>query len=82
MAEYRQRRKNASENEVFYFGDGCHPQHNSLPAYGRIRRGEERELKSNCLCQYININGVINIDTLATCVTFPAMIQKQPSMYS
>ncbi|MDO4585558.1 MAG: winged helix-turn-helix domain-containing protein [Planctomycetia bacterium] len=63
--------KNASENEVFYFGDSCLQRHNSLPAYGWIRRGEEWELKSNCLSQYININGVINIDTLATCVTFP-----------
>ncbi|MDO4569058.1 MAG: hypothetical protein Q4D38_01575 [Planctomycetia bacterium] len=42
VAEYRQLRENTDENEVFYFGDGCHPRHNSLPAYGWIRRGEGR----------------------------------------
>ncbi|MDO4569998.1 MAG: IS630 family transposase, partial [Planctomycetia bacterium] len=43
-------------------------------------RGEERELKSNCSRQHININGVINIDTLATCVTFPKTINAQTTI--
>ncbi|MDO4585623.1 MAG: IS630 family transposase [Planctomycetia bacterium] len=79
-AEYRQLLENAGENEVFYFGDRCHPQHNHIPAYGWIRRGVERELKSNCSRQHVNINGVINIDTLATYVTFPKTINAQTTV--
>ena len=53
VSEYRKLRANAGENEVFYFGDGCHPR------------------------QHININGLINIDTHATCVDFPETINAE-----
>ena len=35
--------------------------------YGRIKRGQERELEANCGRQRLNINGAINIETLASC---------------
>ncbi|MDO4571155.1 MAG: hypothetical protein Q4D38_12270 [Planctomycetia bacterium] len=34
----------------------------------------------NCFRQHVNINGVINIDTLATCVTFPSTINAQTTI--
>ena len=77
VEEYRKLRENASETDVFYFGDGCHPRHNSVPAFGWIRRGKEHELKSNCGRQHININGLINIDNHTTCVDFPETINAE-----
>ncbi|MDO4585621.1 MAG: hypothetical protein Q4D62_16185 [Planctomycetia bacterium] len=54
IAQYHELRQNAGSNEFFYFDDGCHPRlsagkqvHNSVPAYGWIRRGAKRFLKSN-----------------------------------
>ena len=77
VAEYQKLRENASPNEVFYFGDGCHPRHNSVPAFGWIRRGRERALKSNCSRQHVNINGFINMDTHTTCVDFPETVNAE-----
>lgn len=66
LEQYEEYRKNADENDVFYFVDGVHPQHNSKPAYGWFEEGVETELKSNTGRQRINFNGALNIDTLAT----------------
>ena len=53
-----------SENDPIYFADATHPQHNSIPSYGWIKKGQEKELKANCGRQRLNINGAINIETL------------------
>ena len=55
------RRKNPSDK--LFYGDGMHPQHNSLPSYGWLPRGEEVALKSNTGRQRINISGVLDADT-------------------
>ena len=51
------------KNEAVYFMDGVHPEHNTLAAYGWIRKGEERKLLSNSGRQRINLHGAINIET-------------------
>ena len=33
VAEYGEFLEKADENEVFYFGDGCHTQHNNVLAF-------------------------------------------------
>jgi len=66
--------KNA-EDKVYY-GDGTHPQHNSLPSYGWLPRGEDTKLKSNTgrqqACehwvkkweqQWVNLSGVLDAET-------------------
>ncbi len=75
--KYRKLRENASETDVFYFGDGCHPRHNSVPVFGWIRHGKEPELKSNGGRQHLNINGLINIDKHTTCVDSPETINAE-----
>lgn len=61
---YEEFMKNKPGNEAVYFMDGVHPEHNTLAAYGWIRKGEERKLLSNSGRQRINLHGAINIDTL------------------
>jgi len=46
-----------------YFADAVHPTHNSSPAYGWIRRGEEKELVANSGRQRLNIHGALNAET-------------------
>jgi transposase len=75
--EYKKLRKNADENDVFYFVDGVHPQHNSHPAYGWFESGVEAELPSNSGRQRVNINGAINIDTLQVEVDFTDSINTE-----
>jgi transposase len=48
VEEYEILRKTKGRNDPIYFADACHPQHNSIPAYGWIRRGKAKLL----LCNY------------------------------
>ena len=61
---YKQIKASKGPNDPIYFADATHPQHNSIPSYGWIKKGQEKALKANCGRQRLNINGAINIETL------------------
>ena len=50
--------------DKIYFVDGVHPQHNSMPAYGWIRKGVDQPLQSNTGRERVNINGALDPDSL------------------
>jgi transposase len=50
------------------FVDAVHPEHNALAAYGWIKRGETRELKTNSGRQRLNLHGAINAETHETII--------------
>lgn len=52
--------KAANDDMPLYFVDGTHPSYTAHAAYGWIRKGETRELKSNHGRQNININGALS----------------------
>jgi len=62
--------ENKPDDEAVFFVDGVHPQHNSLPGYGWIRKGEERHLKSNTGRSRLNIHGAMNAETFETTIVF------------
>jgi transposase len=74
---FRWLRKIKSETAIFLFGDACHPQGNGKPSYGWIYKGEEKQLKSNSGRQHLNVNGVIDIDTMDITVTMLATVNAQ-----
>jgi transposase len=80
LEEYAKLRETKGENDPIYFADGCHPQFNSIPGYGWIRRGVEKELKSNNGRKRVNINGAVNIDTLETVTDFAKSINTQSTI--
>ena len=80
LDEYVKLRETQGENDPFYFMDACHPQYNSIPAYGWIRRGEEKELKSNSGRERANINGVVEIDTLEMETDFTDSVNSQSTI--
>jgi transposase len=51
-------------SDKIYFVDGVHPQYNSMPSYGWIKKGVESSLKSNTGRERVNINGALDPDTL------------------
>jgi transposase len=59
---YQQLRKQQKPTEKVYFMDGVHPTHNVMPAYAWIKKGTEKEVKSNSGRQRLNINGVYSPD--------------------
>ena len=52
--------KAANDDTPLYFVDGTHPSYTAHAAYGWIRKGETRELKSNHGRQNISINGALS----------------------
>lgn len=52
----------ASDVEVLFI-DAVHPEHNAQAAYGWLKRGKRRELKTNSGRQRLNLHGAINAET-------------------
>lgn len=48
------------EETAIYYADGTHPQHNTHCSYGWIKKGQNKEIKTNTGRQRVNINGVVN----------------------
>lgn len=48
------------ENQVVYFNDAVHPQHNTRSDYGWIYQGEDFEIPANPGRKRVNINGALN----------------------
>ena len=67
-------------HDPVYFMDGSHPQHNSVAAYGWIKKGKVKKLKSNTGRQRLNINGAFNIDELSTVVGYDDSINAQSTI--
>ena len=77
LAKYKRIKARKGKNDAIYFADATHPQHNSIPSYGWIKTGQDKELKANCGRQRLNINGAINIETLESVVGFYETIDAQ-----
>ena len=52
-----------SPKTKLYYGDGTHPQHNSMPSYGWLPKGESTPLKSNTGRKRVNLSGVLDAET-------------------
>jgi transposase len=72
--------ENKGENDVHYYLDGVHPQHNTQLAYGWIKKGTDKIVKSNSGRQRININGALNADTLEVVVRTDDTINAQSTL--
>jgi transposase len=64
LKEYKRLKADKGKDDPVYFVDATHPMHNSVPSFGWIKKGSDKELKANCGRQRLNINGAINIETL------------------
>lgn len=64
LKSYKKLKKTKNAEDPVFFIDGVHPQHNSMPSYGWLPRGEKTKLKSNTGRQRVNISGALNVQTL------------------
>ena len=71
---YRKLKENQEEGDVILFMDAAHPLHNPVLSGGWIKRGTTVHLKSNTGRQRLNINGAINIETMAAQIRFDETI--------
>jgi transposase len=80
LEEYNRLKASKGINDPIYFADATHPQHNSIPSYGWIKTGKEKELKANCGRQRLNINGAINLETFEPTTGFYDTINAQSTV--
>lgn len=64
IEEYEQLKQSKAGNDPIYFMDAVHPQHNVEAGYGWIKRGVEREIRSNTGRRRLNINGMIDVQRM------------------
>ncbi len=70
VEKYEKLKADKAQDDVIYFVDAVHPQHNPIMGYGWIKRGQEQTLPSNTGRQRLNINGAINIAALSAEMRF------------
>lgn len=77
---YKELKEKKGENDPIYFMDGCHPQHNTQAAYGWIKRGKKKEIKTNSGRERLNINGAIDIEELMPVTDISASVNAQSTI--
>ena len=80
IKKYRRIQKKKATEDRIYFMDGVHPMHNSQPAYGWIRKGQDMVLKANTGRQRINLNGAYNLEDHSVIIQETEMINAQSTV--
>lgn len=63
QAYYELKQTKKSEDKI-YFVDATHPQHNNMPFYGWIYKGETKAIKTNSGRTRLNLNGALNLEDM------------------
>jgi transposase len=70
VKRYKALKNRLKPGDTLLFMDAVHPQHNTIAAYGWIKKGQDKEIKSNSGRQRMNINGALDIQSCKAVVTF------------
>ena len=62
VKEYEELKATKGKKDRIYFMDGVHPLHNSIPAWGWIKKGQEKAIQANTGRDRLNINGACNVE--------------------
>ncbi len=77
---YKELKATKAPTDPIYFCDGVHPTHNTESCYGWIRKGHEKEIRSNTGRQRLNINGAIDIETKEAVVRYDDTLNAQSTV--
>jgi transposase len=77
---YEQLRDNLPEDEAILFGDGVHPSHNVHATKAWVRKGKDKQVPTNTGRKRLNINGVLNIQTMETVTYFSETINAEETV--
>ena len=62
--EYEELKKSKKTEDKLYFLDATHPQHNNMPFYGWIYKGETKTIKANSGRKRLNLNGALSLENM------------------
>lgn len=77
---YEELQKSKTEDEVILFGDGVHPTHNLHKAKAWVKKGEEKQVRTNTGRKRLNINGAFDLETMTVTTHFSETINAQTTM--
>ncbi len=77
VSYYEKFMENKGNDIEVLFIDAVHPEHNTMAAYGWIKKGERRRLKTNSGRQRLNLHGAINAETMEMTVIESESINKE-----
>jgi len=64
LSLYKTIKKHKDSEDRIYFIDATHPQHNNMPHYGWIYKGETKTIKGNTGRKRLNLNGALSLDNM------------------
>ena len=71
--------KKSADTEVLFI-DAVHPEHNTMAAYGWIKKGQKRRIKTNSGRQRLNLHGAINIESMEVTVIESDSVNKDSTI--
>ena len=74
IAKLDKLKKEKAPEGPIYYGDGVHPMHNSIAAFGWVLHGFGKPLRINTGRRRLSINGVLNIHTQKAFFNFPESV--------
>lgn len=80
LEDFKALKEKKSDSEVILFGDGVHPTHNPHKTKAWIKRGEEKQIKTNTGRGRLNINGVLNMETMKVTTHFSETINAEKTI--
>lgn len=80
IRRYKRIKQSKGKNDPMYFMDGVHPRHNSVTAYGWIKRGVTKSIPSNTGRCHLNINGAVDIERQEVVTEFSDYINAQSTI--
>lgn len=80
IKRYEQIKQTKEKEDKIYFLDSSHPQHNNMPFYGWIYKGEIKTIKANTGRERLNLNGALNLENLDITVLEEKTINSEAMM--
>lgn len=77
LTKYEELKTNKQADEVILFGDGVHPTHNLHKTKAWIKKGQEKQVRTNTGRGRLNINGALDPESLETTVYYSETINAQ-----
>jgi transposase len=65
---YQSLKRIKEAQDRIYFLDATHPQHNNMPHYGWIYKGETKTIKTNSGRKRLNLNGALSLEDMEVTV--------------
>ena len=80
IAMYENMLNSLADDEAVYFADAVHPEYQSKPAFGWVKKGTNPTLKTTSGRARVNIHGALNLETFDTPFVAPITVDGASSV--